>query len=198
MNKFEKFQSNYDAAIESIKKFLEPGPYEPQMNGLVKWMMETDVNPYSYLPEGWAGSTGSAEAFDSLLGYIHHAVYDDGDICFVTVDGAPRIVFAHQHDDNFRDRVLTAQEKSMELNPIYGNKCEIVVLKIQPNEFGPMVEAVERDRIKQCFIWDSARNDVEWVATNYRKYKCWDESWIDECKEKVTKHKQKLVEAGIL
>jgi hypothetical protein len=176
-DKFAAFQKNYDQAVESIKRFLEPGEYEPQMNGLVKWMMETDANQYSYLPAGWAGSTESAQSFDSLLHMIHHAVYDDGDITFVTVNDEPRIVFAWHGEDNFRNYVLSDIEKDPEKRwPCY----EVKVLDIKPNEFGPLYDAYYAKQIKHWFMANAERNTVEFAIEHYQKYKLFDPAWIAE------------------
>ena len=183
MNKFEKFQANYDEAIKTIKQLQGPSEYEPQMNGLVNWLLETDANPYSYLPEGWAGSISSAEGFASLLGVIHHAVYDDGDITFVTVNGEPRIVFVHKFEDNFRNYVLTTQEKEME-NGAWRTEYDVKFLDIEPNEFGVIYDAFQIKEIKRWFTSDARAHGVEWAASHYRSYKLWNEAWVEEYKTK--------------
>lgn len=201
MDQFEKFNQSHFAAIEIIKRFMEPGRYEPQMDKLVKWMLETDANPYSYLPEEWASAFGSAQGFASLLHYIHHAVYDDGEITFVRVNGGPRIVFAcHEGDDDkFRNLVLTEQEKEIEKRPIFG-RCrpyEIEVLDITPNEFGPLYNEFQSAEVKHWFINDAASHGTEWAAEHYRKYHCWNEAWITECDDAVEARKALRKKAGI-
>lgn len=177
-DKFKAFQKSHDEAVETIKRFLEPYQYEPQMNGLVKWMMETDANPYSYLPHAWAGSTGSAESFVGLLHTIHHAVYDDGDITFVTVNGEPRIVFVWRHEENFRNYVLTEQEKDLEKR--WSSEYVIEVLDIKPDEFGPLYDAHYANQIKYWFMNDAEDHSVEYALEHYQKYKLFDPAWIAE------------------
>lgn len=135
--KFTEFKKNYDEAVESIIGFQD----HPQMGGLVRWMMETETNPYGYLPSHYAGSLSSAEAFAGLLHMIQYSLYDDGDITFVTVNGEPRIVFAWKHEDNFRDLVLYDQEKEFESDPLLKTTYKIKVLNIEPNEFGTVYDA---------------------------------------------------------
>lgn len=187
MDKLKQFQQVYDEAVVTINRFLEPGNHEPQINGLVQWMLETDANPYAYLPYAWASSLYTAESFADLLDYIHHAVYDDGGITFVTVNDEPRIVFAHQHEENFRDHVLNDHEKRIEKYLIFGEhpSYDIRVLDIEPNEFGMLYDAFQSEEIKKCFINDAAHNGVEWAVNIYRKYHCWDENWITECREEI-------------
>lgn len=187
MKKFEVFQKAYDDAIETINLFLLPGKYEPQMDGLTKWLMETDANPYSYLPEHWASRMSTAEGFASLLSFISHAVHDDGEITFVTVNDRPRIVFANQHDDDFRSAVLTETEKDIETRPWPAVRTRrpsyvIKVLDIAPNEFGPLYDAFYAEDIKRCFMSDAVMG-VESAAEHYRKYSCWDEAWVDEARK---------------
>jgi hypothetical protein len=179
-NKFEVFQQNYDEAIELINKFLQTSKYEPQINGLVQWMLETDANPYSYLPHNWAGSTTSAEAFASLLRMISHAVYDDGDITFVKVDGEPRIVFASEHEDDFRDYVLSEQEKAIEAQ--WSGKYIIQVLDIKPNEFGAIYDSYYITQVKQWFMDDAETITLERAVEHYEKYKAFDPAWIEQFK----------------
>ena len=177
--KFAAFQKSHDDAIKSINRFLESCPYEPQMNGLVKWMMETDANPYSYLPEGWAGSTGSAETFVTLLSVISHALYDDGDITFVTVDNEPRIVFVWHGEDNFSDYVLSTSEKSTKKRQ--GVEYEIKVLDIKPNEFSPLYDAYQVKQLKRYFLNDARSHSLEFAVEHYqKKYKLFDDAWIAE------------------
>jgi hypothetical protein len=182
MKKFQEFQKAHDDAIITINSFLQPSKYEPDMSPLVKWMMETDANPYSYLPEGWANSLSTATGFAGLLHHISHALYDDGEITFVKVNGEPRITFVWRHEDNFRNYVLSEQEKQFEERFGDGDRYDIEVLDIKPAEFGPLYDAYQRDWIKQCFINDASRG-IEWAAECYRKYQCWDDAWIEEARK---------------
>lgn len=193
MNRFEIFQKNYNEAITNINRFLHipKNQHDYSMVSLVKWMMETDANPYSYLPHNWAGSTNNAEMFSSLLHTIHHALYDDGDITFVTVNGEPRIVFVWKHEENFRNYVLSDTEKDIE-NRHGEEQYEIAVLDIEPGEFGPLYDRYQKEWLKECFITDAAR-DIEWAATAYRKYKCWDNDWILEAKELYGENRNTVV-----
>ena len=183
MKRFEEFKRAYDDAIATINFYLEPGSHEPQMNSLVKWMLETDANPYSFLPEQWGGALGTAEGFAGLLKFIDHALYDDGDITFVSIDGQPQIVFDHRFEDGFRERVLGEQRAQMEKK--YGIEYAVNVLDITPDEFVELYEAWHTDWVKSCFMRDAKRANVEWTAEHYRKYQCWDESWVDEAKRSI-------------
>lgn len=192
-NRFVKFEQAYKTAISTIERFMEPGGYEPEMYGLVKWMLDTDANPYAYLPVELAGALDSAQGFASLLHYIHHALYDDGDITFVTVNGEPRIVFANQYDEGFRDRALSPAEKDIESRPVsrMNVKCDIQVLDIKPNLFGPIYDMYQRDRVRHWFINDAASHGIEYAVKHYEKYKCFDLNWIADCEKEIEENKKK-------
>lgn len=190
--KFQTFQDTYDEAVDTIERFLanEVDGYTPRMDGLVRWMMETDANPYGYLDWGWGGSLESAEKFAALLHHLHHALYDDGDVTFCTVDGEPRIIFANHHDDGFREKALHPQERDNEAKnitnprrPGWVFRYDVRALDITPSEFGPLYDAYHTAWIKQCFMHDS-RNDLEGNAKHYRKYQQFDESWVEEARQK--------------
>ena len=145
-------------------------------------MLDTDENPYAYLPESWAGSTKTAEGFSSLIHYIHHALYDDGDITFVTVEGQPRIVFSWRNSEKFREDVLGSIEKEFEERS--GIKYDIQVLDISPEKFGELYDSWQKEYVRKCFLRDSVRG-IDWAAEHYREYKCWDDSWISLAEENV-------------
>lgn len=164
--RIEEFQKKYDDAIERIKKYLEPDPnLDPPMNELVRWMMETESNSWGYLTGCWRGAPGSAEAFVSLLDNIHHALYDDGDIAFVTVEDEPRIVFAWIHDDEqLKTNSLNEDEKYWEMRD--SRKFDIKILDIKPNEFGILYDQYEKNRVKkqknfQEFLEEWQKKNVE-------------------------------------
>lgn len=50
------------------------------------------------LPDGWNTSLQSSSDLVGLLSNIHHALVDDGDICFPVYNGQPYIAFACQHE----------------------------------------------------------------------------------------------------
>ena len=180
--KFQKFQETHDESIRTICLVLDDTTYDPPISGLVRWMLETDANPYSWLPPMWAGATYTAEGFASLVNNLYHATQDDGDVTFVSVNGTPRMVFYNRHDHGFRDRVLTEQEKGLEKNDEI--PYDVKVLDIRPDEFGPLYDTWHTAWLKECFLSDCDR-DIERTAEHYRKYKQWDESWLVEAQKEA-------------
>ena len=148
-NAFEKFQKAYQEAVETVERALADETQNPPMNGLVRWMMETEANPYGFLQWEWCGALASAEQFAKLVGHLNHALYDNGEVTFCTVNGQPRMVFANPNEENFRERALHPEERKREGQvilmpggrPPRTVKYEVVALNITPAEFGPLVEA---------------------------------------------------------
>lgn len=91
----------HQESIEYIKKIAtktDPVDYEEDFYTLAQWIIFTDKNPWSFMPVGWEGVKHSAQAFESFLATLHHAMVDDGDICFVKSKVGPQIVFACKWD----------------------------------------------------------------------------------------------------
>lgn len=188
MNRFKVFQSAHDDAIDAIHHFQNNNDCA-EMRELVNWLLTTDANPYAFLPEEWAPSLNTAESFADLLHCIHHAVYDDGAITFVAVNDEPRIVFVNQYEDNFRDRVLTNQEKEIEKRTIFGktSKYDVTVLDITPNEFGPLYDAFNLKDLQRCFSIDAGRLGIKFATDVYSKYACFTSNWVEQCADEIAK-----------
>lgn len=180
--KLQRFTDTHLQAIAEIEECLKPSQYEPDMSGLVEWLLTTDANPYSYLQYEFAGMFESAEQFVSLLSMISHALYDDGEITFVAVDGEPRIVFANQYEDDFRKNVLTELEQDIESRLVFGRPVsyEIQVLNIKPNDFGKLYDEWYTNDIKHDFFNDAEMFTVDWAIKHYQEYKLFNQSWIEE------------------
>ena len=111
------FKNNFEKSLAYIQSVLDTpeDAYNYEQALLANWMLNSGVNPYEYLPLEWAGSLSCASHFEMLLRTLHHSLYDDGDISFITVDGSPRIVFICHSDDNFREKALRLQERYKEI-----------------------------------------------------------------------------------
>jgi hypothetical protein len=101
MNRFEQYEQNYLKAVESIKEHIDTEnceEYEKDSALLCKFLFESDFNPYGlFVHETDAAKLhNSAQGFAGLCASIHHALVDDGDICFPVVDGSPKILFANR------------------------------------------------------------------------------------------------------
>lgn len=182
-----KFQKQFDNAISTIEMYLNnKDGDEGDVSKLVEWMLTTDANSYGYLGDTWGGSLDTAENFASFLNNLHHALVDDGDVEFVSVNDAPRIVFAWRGDENFRNHVLSKTELDMEERRKGEKWCpeyEIKVLDISPNEFPALRDAYEKEWLKKCFLWDVKGKHDTHTIQHYSTYQHFNPAWIEEIEE---------------
>ena len=175
MNKFAKFEQTHQSAMQMIQKYrdIKEDSYDFGMVCLVEWMLKTDINPYQYIDARYAGLTDTSTGFLSLLSTIHHALYDDGEIEFVSISGQPKMVFVNRYDDNFY---------SVMGRPVTD---PINVLDIEPKEFIRLCEQYHKNHIQRCYILDAARNGVSFADSHYSSYDCWEESWRYEFDDEI-------------
>lgn len=93
---FDAWRERFEGALERIEQYRNDET--PDMRLITRWLMETEANPYGFIERGYARFFENAEGFAGLLQIIHHALVDDGEICFVAVSGRPMIVFAHRDE----------------------------------------------------------------------------------------------------
>jgi hypothetical protein len=201
MNKLEQFDKVHAEAMEQIQQCLSTpeDSYDYGMVGLAKWMLNTDQNPYQYLQQDVAGWTKTATGFVSLLDLIHHALYDDGDIEFVKVNGQPKIVFVWRHDDGFYDAILSDSDKAIAARK--GLKAEDIVEvmdNIIPREFIEECEKYQLKHIQKCYITDAARRGVQFADAHYSQYKCWEEDWRHEFEDEIRWKRESFEKMGVM
>lgn len=193
MSRFQKFDDSYQKAIKTIEHFLDTEDAEG-INVLAKWMMDTDANPYAYLPDHWAGCIGSAEQFAGLLHTIHHAVYDDGDITFVTVNNEPRIIFVYPEDDDMLKKYALS-DTERDISKRIGREYDIKVIDITPREFGALYDAYQKVDLMKCFSIDAGRNGIATALDWYKEYNCFSSDWATACSTEIAKW-QKFYDRG--
>jgi len=184
MHRLEKFAAAYDEALKTIETFRTDAQ-NGDLRKLTEWLLATDANPYAFLPEDWAGSMGTAEGFADLLNHIYHAVFDDGDLAVVRVNGEPRLVFACPHDDGFEERCLCSTEKSIRQRRDF--KFTVEVLDIDVNDFGDIYNQYQVTDLQRCFAMDAARNSIKFANEHYKMYACWTDKWAEECADQIAK-----------
>lgn len=172
-NKFEEFEKVYQDAVKSIRIYQE----DKDIGVLVNWLLETDINPYSFLEEG--NLLGSAEGFSFLCHLLHHALLDDGDVTFFSVDGQPKIEFVHRCD--LKEYVRTNYK--LEKNE-FGKK-ELVEEEVKSDiiifdNYQQFIDAIEEfatKDLKRCYLWDKHLSGEEFANEHYSKYKRFDTAW---------------------
>lgn len=113
-----QWDKSYDEAVKYIERVYQEAPeeYEVEFQRLAVFLTDTQLNPWGFMPEGWCGARGSAESFASFLGTLHHAMVDDGDVCFM--DNPCKIYFrdrwdiegSHSDSDKFIANVIQEQK----------------------------------------------------------------------------------------
>jgi hypothetical protein len=187
MNKrLESMERNHQEALALIEQCRHNAD-EPEMRAITEHLLDTDANPYSFLPEGWAGHMETSTGFASLLRTIHHAIYDDGDISFPIVNSEPRIAFVWRHEENYTDYVLSEQEK--DLRKRWNSEYKVEQCK-DVMEFIKMHREYHRNDVQRCFIQDAARQGWEFAVEHYSRYAKFDPDW--EFDEEVVSKVEKI------
>jgi len=170
--RFVMFETKYNNAISYIKKQQT----DDVMSSITNWLLDTEINPYSFLPEFYANLVCTAEGFESLLHQIRHALFDDGDISFPVINNNPYILFVDRYEatlNSFAD--LSLYDEIYVINDVvWLNSIE---------EFMVAADENHRKTIKKCFNSDLRRFDIDYFGIDYlvsiyKNYKVFDESWI--------------------
>ena len=104
MKRFELFDFNHQQSISEINEYLtSTKDYDKETITLIGWLLETDHNPYSIFHDMYdANGMSTSNGFAGLCNCIHHALVDDGDICFPVINNHPFISFKDKYDSNIQ------------------------------------------------------------------------------------------------
>lgn len=100
-NRLDTWINATHTANQNISNILKlEQEYNKEFVELVRFILESEINPWQYLPSGWEGSLYSAQNTESLLNTIHHSLVDDGDICWINTDiHGPFLAFIDKWDE---------------------------------------------------------------------------------------------------
>ena len=75
-----------------------------------KWLLNTTQNPFNiFFSNEIANSCCSIQGLAILYDIIHHALYDDGAITFISINDCPKIIFSdrtsYNNDQEFLDAI---------------------------------------------------------------------------------------------
>lgn len=184
-DKMSRLTRRHESALEYIYSCLNNSS-EPEMQAITRLLLETDANPYSYLPNLWAGHLDSATDLESLLHMIHHALYDDGEISYPVVNGEPRIRFQWPDDD--KDIKFTLCSVELDYYQRYQKKFRVEFCK-DIFDFVNRHKEYHRTDIRSCYIHDAARHGFDFANQVYSKYAVFDPEWEfdDEVVDQVKK-----------
>lgn len=174
MNKFEEFSMAYHKALKSIKEYQK----NEDIGDLVNWLLETDSNPYSFLDDETAKYTGTAEGFSTLCHLFHHALIDDGDVSFYSIDGRPKIKFVWRYDIEEETRTQISIDRTDGKPKLHKEEVPCVYHFFNNyHEWIAAKEIYETEDLKRCYILDKEINGEEFANKHYAKYKRFDPEW---------------------
>ncbi len=184
----EKLNIMRDTVEDNFKKLQYILNLDDDLGKLSRYLLTTERNPYNIFSEGY--SQENIECFLSLVQDLNYSIYDDGDITFYTVNDAPRISLEYDFSE---DDYLNEFEKTLVKNnkELWKNDpdmkdfklYECKKLSISIDDWIVLSEEYHKADIKDCFIHDY--DGTEWAVEHYKKYKCFEESWIEEAKSKI-------------
>ena len=195
MLRLKEIEKNHQEALESIQLYLNCD--SPEMVAITKLLLETDVNPYSFLPHNFAGVFDSSYGFNSLLNTIHHALVDDGDISFPIVNKQPKISFVYKHQDNYVEHILTDSEK--EMRDRWGTEYTVEQCK-DVFDFIEKFETFNNKEVYRWFVTDAARFGIDWAAEKYEGYARynWDWETDPEVLKEIEEFRDKMIKSGLM
>jgi hypothetical protein len=150
MSKLEKLNSQHLSDMAFIEE-MRDSP-NPEMRAITKFLLETDANPYNFLPADFADGFNSSSGFAYLLIKVHHGLCDDGEISFPIISGNPKIRFSDY------------QSNSTEF-------CDDVF------DFITKYTDLHQWNIKRDFIHDAARHGFKFAINHYSHSDVFDPNW---------------------
>lgn len=183
MSKFDKFKSNYEESIAGIKKYLIRDDIGP----LIKWLLETEINPYSFLENYDASGFNSAESFYCLCHNIFMAYVDDGYICFPIIDDQPCIRFVDRYE--YTPKVVQKYTIiDSDTGPSFGNidHLQEVTFLDTYQQFIETIESKVRQELKNYFYEELICNSKEEAIRCYGKGQFYNPAWADQKIDDIT------------
>jgi len=91
---------SYKRSQEDIDMYFNLSEdYDHDFVRVIKELLKTNRNPYSYLEPPFAEWKTCSEYCASFLRNLHHAMVDDGDVCFTsTINHSPYLLFMDKWD----------------------------------------------------------------------------------------------------
>lgn len=190
MKRIEEINKSHKESLDSINRYLT----DENVGKYINWLANTEINPYSFLPEEMASGFGTSEGFEFICHMVHHALVDDGDISFVICGEQPKIIFQYRYDyvpKKVKEYKLINDENGKpKLDHILVD--EKVKFLESFDEFIIEVEKYERDHTMRCFYLDADRLGKEFAFEHYSKDPFFDTEWINQ---EPPEHIQKTIKS---
>lgn len=182
----EKLKRNFENAYSFCVKKQKEVPTTPT-DKLFHWILNTEENPYCYFVQGGHASwTYSVQGLDGLYSQIHHALEDDGELTFVTINGEPMIDFRgpwdFESDKKYCDTLAAEVSTNLHFLP-FENEVEVKILEQDVDEFIRLREEYSTRHLRDCFKHEARARGKEFAVDLYRSKPFFKESWIAEVDE---------------
>lgn len=146
--KLVELEESHKSAMREIGEYLHtPSSMQP----LVEWILSSDMSAYDYMPHDWANKMYHAEGVADLLGMIHHALYDDGEIEFVKVNNKLIMVFYGKWNEDFVDYVAEQFTHETDIEKVYYMEA----LPKAPEQFVDLLKQRWLRQLKGYILWDA-------------------------------------------
>ena len=194
MIRLKNIEENHQTNLKEIQDCLNDECEE--MRAITNLLLETDANPYSFLPDEWAAVFDTSHGFAWLLRMIYHALVDDGEISFPIVNGEPRIRFVSRWEDNYEQYALSDAEKHFKRER--GNTYNIEQCK-DVFDFVDKFSTFNTNEVKRWFITESARFGIDFAVKHYSNYAKFNPDWEfdDQILEEIEEVRQRYFKAGL-
>lgn len=179
MNRLEVFNKAHQEALDDIHQLMSSTrEYDAEFVHLATWLFDTDLNPYSILPDHWANSMDTSVGFAGLLRHIHHAMVDDGDICFPQLYREPTIRFISKHELTEKSVVDFVSGTVLQFH-----SSETIVADIKfldsAYEFTMAADQCHLKWLRRCFLSDARSQGVGFAVKHYSTYPAFDPTWVN-------------------
>lgn len=176
-----KLRKDFEEA-EKLLHLLKDRSSAKEADILMNWILNReDLNPYSLFVEtGMAAACGSIQGLASIYYDLHHALHDDGAICFVAINDEPRIIMAHPSDYEDDEDFLEMVEK-LDLNgrSRHIHIPSIAILNISVSEFIKRRDESDRNHLKRCVMLEARKRGKAFAESLYKDRAFFDITWLE-------------------
>lgn len=167
------WKKSFEESISSIENAITVRPDDYQdlidFRTLSKWLLDTSLNPYSFMPHGYQSYRYQPYTTDSLLSLLHHALLDDGEVSFVKMIHKGEtlrvfMMFVWHNEDCFNSLCLV-ENKSLVDTVIHGAEMSNRIYASMKEKY-PENQKFQQKQLPELtdFEFVAHRNPVQFIA----------------------------------
>ena len=158
MIKIEDFKKEHSTNMKRLNEYLN----DDLMGPIAEWIMQEKGNPYVWMDPNYYNQMRTLGGFISILHNIHHALVDDGEMCFPIVEGEQQLRFMDKWD-----YIRTIGEPDAWAEDIY--------------DFIENIEIIHREWLRNAFAFEASSKGVAETIKEYvARYPDFDPSWATD------------------